>query len=452
VNPIDQSYGHTNLHPLGVAVVFLLALFALFLDRRKALVPLLIAACAIPMAQRLIVFGADFTMLRILIAVYLGRVIFRGEFRSTAWNRLDTAVVLWSACGTMVMFLAEGTLQALVYRLGWSFDMLGVYFVGRFLIRDWLDLKFAAIALAKLSVPVAIVFAVEWATAFNMFSIFGGVPAHTWVREGRLRCQGAFAHPILAGTFWAACLPLIWTLRRQKPRLMRLGTVASLFIVAACSSSTPILSVIVAVAGAALFPWRRYRTQMWVGLFALLASLHMVMQAPVWHLMSRLDFTGGSTGYHRYAVFDAFVRHFSKWYVSGDPDPESWGVWQMRDATNQYVVEGLNGGLLTLIAFLLILVFAFGNVGRSLKAAATTHGRDREWICWCAGVAIFVHAVTFFGVSYFGQMTVIFYLQLSLVSCVYVFAMRDARRQRGRVPSRRAHMRQSHPSAAHPTR
>jgi len=452
VNLIDQSWGHTNLHPFGVAVVFVLALFAIFLDRRKALVPLLIAACAIPMAQRLIILGADFTMLRILIAVYMARILFRGEFRSIGWNRLDSAMVWWSVCGTMVMFLAAGAFGTLVYRLGWSFDMLGVYFIGRCLIRDWADVKSAASALAKLSVPVAILFAIEWATAYNMFSVFGGVPAHTWLREGRLRCQGAFAHPILAGTFWAAALPLIWTLRRQRPHLMRIGTVGSLFIVAACSSSTPILSVAVAATGTALFPLRKYRTQMWLGLFALLTFLHMVMKAPVWHLMSRMDFTGGSTGYHRFAVFDAFIRYFSRWYIAGDPDPESWGVWQMRDATNQYVVEGLNGGLLTLVVFCLVLIFAFGNVGRTLKmtsSSASARSRDRQWICWNMGVGIFVHTITFFGVSYFGQMVVIFYLQVALVSCVYVFAMRDAQRQRGRVPARRSRVTQSQPSAAH---
>ena len=35
-------------------------------------------------------------------------------------------------------------------------------------------------SLATLSVPVAIMFAIEWATAFNVFSIFGGVPSTTW--------------------------------------------------------------------------------------------------------------------------------------------------------------------------------------------------------------------------------------------------------------------------------
>ena len=105
---------------------------------------------------------------------------------------------------------------------------------------------------------------------------------------------------------------------------------------------------------------------MWVGLLALLASLHLVMKAPVWHLMSRLDLTGGSTGWHRFKIFDAFVEHFSEWYMFGDLDAVSWEP-RMSDPTNQYILEGLNGGLLTLIAFLLVLTFAFGNVGRSLK-------------------------------------------------------------------------------------
>jgi len=432
----EQFYGQTHLHPFGVLVVCVLAIFVLTLNRRGAIAPLLIAACAVPMAQRLIILGADFTMLRILIAVYVVRVIVRGEGRNTGWNRLDSAMVAWSVCGTLVMTLAEGTFSAFVNRLGWSFDMLGIYFIGRWLIRDWADLRFAAVSLATLSVPVAIMFAIEWATAFNVFSIFGGVPSTTWIREGRLRCQGAFAHPILAGTFWAAALPLIWTLRGYRSRLLHLGTFCSLFIVAACSSSTPILAVVVAVVGAALFPWRKYRTWMWTGLFALLTVLHIVMEAPVWHLMSRLDFTGGSTGYHRFAVLDAFIRNFSRWALAGDPDPRTWGVWQMRDVTNHYAHEGLDGGLITLIAFVLVLVFSFGNVGRTLKVRTTSRNRAREWLTWCVGVGILVHAVTFFGLTYFGQMIVIFYLQVSFAACVYAFAIRDSRRRKAELSAR----------------
>jgi len=424
---ISGTYGETILSPLAAILVFLLLLYVLFAPRRKALIPLLIAACTIPMAQRVVIAGADFPMVRILIVGYVARILIRGEYRSISWNRLDTTMLLWCFARTAAMPFAHESMDVLVYAIAWSLDRLGIYFAVRFLIRSWSDLKSAASAVAVLSIPVAILFAAEWSTGYNIFSVLGDVPARTWIRGGRLRCQGAFAHPILAGTFFAAAMPLIWTLRKDRNRLMRLGTVSCLFIVAACSSSTPILSVLVAFLGAALFPLRRYRTYMWVGFFALLTALHIVMKAPVWHLMSRLDFTGGSTGYHRHAVLDAFITHFSEWYLLGEPDPMSWGVWFMRDVTNMYVAQGLTGGLVTLVLFLLVIIFAFGNVGRALKFPSVARSLKGQWICWCIGVAILVHAVTFLGVTYFGgQMMVILYLELSLTTCVYSFARRDS--------------------------
>ena len=191
-------------------------------------------------------------------------------------------------------------------------------------------------------------------------------------------------------------------------------------------------SVLVAVIGVALFPWRRHRTKMWVGLFALLVSLHLVMKAPVWHLMSRLDLTGGSTGYHRYEVLNAFLEHFSDWYLVGEPDPMSWGVWVMRDVTNMYVAQGLTGGLLTLTIFFLILILLLETSDGHSTPGRLHEAVKRQWVCWCIGVAIFVHAVTFLGVTYFGQMMVMLYLELSLASCVYTFVRRDSLKQRAK--------------------
>src|SRR5690606_22754408 len=121
-------------------------------------------------------------------------------------NRLDTLVVLWTISGTVVLTMQYGTVAAFINRIGWSYDILATYFVGRTSLRSWEDIRSIAKTVAVMSVPVATAFLLEWATRYNMFSVFGGVPAETPIREGRLRCQGPFAHPILAGTFWAACL------------------------------------------------------------------------------------------------------------------------------------------------------------------------------------------------------------------------------------------------------
>jgi hypothetical protein len=121
----------------------------------------------------------------------------------------------------------------------------------------------------------------------------------------------------------------------------------------------------------------------------------------------------------------------------------------MRDPTNVYVSTGLTGGLLTLVVLLVVLIFAFGNIGRALKTRSVARSVKHQWICWCVGTAICVHAVTFLGVSYFGQMIVMLYLELSLASSVYVFARRDSLQL---MAKRAASSRRSVPSEGIPSR
>jgi len=415
-------YGQTLLHPLALTVTILLALAVLTLPRRFALVPLLISAATMPVAQRLVIAGADFTLLRMLLLAYLARIILRAEWKGFVWNRLDTAIVLWVLSGTAIMTLHYGTSEAFINRLGWAYDVVLIYFTARFVLREWSDVLVLGKSAALLSLPLAVFFVVEWVTQYNVFHVFGGVREFTWVREGRIRCQGPYAHPIIAGLFWAALLPLIWMLWEEKnKKLAVLGTFGTLIIVATTSSSTPALSVIAAAFAASLFVFRGYRTWMWAGLIVVILLLHFViMKAPVWHLVSRVDIIVGSTGWHRFIIFDLFMDHFSDWYLTGYSTPRDWGWW-MRDITNEYVVQGVRGGLLTLILFLLVFVRAFANVGKTL-ALAPDKGRGGdpllEWRIWLVGVAIFLHLVAFWGLSYFGQMNMVLYLQLAIAGAV----------------------------------
>lgn len=420
-------YGQTNLHPLALMAVLILGLLALGIPRRFALVPLLLAATTTPMAQRLVIAGADFTLLRLLLLAYLLRIILRGEMRGLGWNRLDTTVLLWTIIGTAIMTIRYGDVATLINRLGWSYDILLTYFVVRFLVREWGDVISLSRFSAILSVPIAGFFLVEWVTQLNIFSVFGGVPEVTRIREGRLRCQGPFAHPIIAGTFWASMMPLIWVQFREgwwSWWLVVIGTAASVLVIAASASSTPLLSAAAAVAGVCLFPFRHYRRSMWVGFFLTLAILHFfIMNNPVWHLIARVDAVGGSQGWHRFVILDTFINNFSDWYLVGESNPRRWR-WQMRDITNEYVGQGLNGGLLTLVAFVMVLVYAFANVGRALSILEGKAGEvsakteNMEWRVWLIGIAVFVHSITFLGLGYFGQMSALWYFQLGLAGCV----------------------------------
>ncbi len=414
-------YGQTSVHPLAASFTSIVAILSLALPRRFALVPLLVAAATLPMAQRVVVAGADFTLLRIIVLVLVLRVLFRGEWRDFNWNRLDTGVLLWATSSVAVMTIHFGSFDVFVNRLGWAYDLILVYFLARLLIRDWGDVFSLSKAAAFLSVPMAAVFLYEWSTQYNVFHVFGGVREITWIREGRLRCQGPFAHPIVAGVFWASMLPLIWMLwGRESKALVLTATGAGILIISATASATPLLAAQAALLGAVLYVLRRRRTAIWVLFFVGVFLLHLVMNAPVWHLISRVDIVGGSTGWHRFIIFDTFVQHFSDWYLTGYATPMDWR-WQMRDVTNQFVGVGLSGGLLTLVMFLLVLFWAFGNVGQSLRkteASPSAAADTIEWPIWLVGVAMFVHVVSFWGLSYFGQITVVLYLHLGLAGAV----------------------------------
>lgn len=428
----EGYYGQTSLHPVALGAIIFLSIAAFVLPRRFSVAPLLIAATTLPMAQRLVIAGADFTLLRLLLVAYLLRLIFRGEWKNFSFNKVDYAVIFWFLSGTVIMTLNHGSVAAFINRLGWSYDIFLTYFSVRILVRSMADIKYVAIFSALISLPMAGVFLVEWLTRNNVFAVFGGVPPITGMREGRLRCQGPFPHPIIAGTFWASMLPLIAILIKERAMLRVLAVVGfacGVLIVILTSSSTPILSVMAGIFGFLAYRIRDYRTAMWLAIIFVIALLHFVlMNNPVWHLMARVDFVGGSTGWHRFLIFDTFVNNFSKWYLLGEADPLSWGVWQMRDITNQYVLEGLRGGLLTLIFFILVLLRSFGNVGKSLSLIANneaTSQKRHDWVIWMVGVGVFVHVVTFFGVSYFGQMTALLYLQLALAGSVFLAASSD---------------------------
>ena len=128
----------------------------------------------------------------------------RREISGYRWINMDTVIVLWVAASMLAYIFFYGTMPAFIVKLGYSFDTFGGYFLFRILINDWDDFYRELRAFIIISIPVAICFAIEHRTGRNLFATLGGVREFTAVRDGRLRCQGAFVHPIAAGCFWAS--------------------------------------------------------------------------------------------------------------------------------------------------------------------------------------------------------------------------------------------------------
>jgi hypothetical protein len=188
--------------------------------------------------------------------------------------------------------------------------------------------------------------------------------------------------------------------------------------------------------GFALWPFRRRLALARWATLGLLVVIHFVREKPVWHLIGRLSSITGGTGYHRYALIDAAVQHFDEWWLLGVVSTEHWTRYNATDITNQYILEGVRGGLATLLAFVALLVLAFRSVGRCLRlcarhpAVGRAGRRQTALLAFGLGVALASHSVAFIAVSYFGQLQTIFFMQLAMIPSLEVTLARSRARAR----------------------
>ena len=408
--------GSTQVHALGVAALGLTSLLALLVPRRWSALPVILLLCFIPAGQRIVIATVDFTFIRLLMCVVWLRLILRGELRQIVWNHLDRAMVIWAATSVVTGYLLGMTLTILINRLGTAVDAMMVYFFFRLLIRSHADLIVIATQFMVCSFAVAAFFMLENLTRRNLFAVLGGVPEITDVRDGRLRCQGAFAHTILAGCFWGALIPF-YMLRGWAGRgwmLPIFGIGAAMVIVVLSSSSTPIMAIGFGLMAVGLWFVRSgMRWLRWI-IFLWLCVLHFVlMKQPVWHLLARVDIVSGSTGWHRYHLVDKFIHRVDDWWLFGTMHTGSWGPG-LHDVTNQFVAEGVNGGLARFLLFVWIVWLAFAGISRSLRLPGSTP--YYQMASWALGTAMFMHCMNFIAVSYFEQIVVEWQMTLAAVA------------------------------------
>jgi len=365
--------------------------------------------------QRIVIFGIDFPYLRILIIMGLLRSLLGNIQSSMTFNTVDRLMVYWMIIRTIAYTILWSSINAFIYRLGEGVDILGAYFLVRLVVKDLKDYDLIIKTLIIVSIPFATFMIIEQVTdGRNYFSVFGGVAEYNLIREGKLRAQGSFNHPILAGTFGALILPLTWIMwHRNKKLLAVAGLICSFIITFASSSSGPVVTLGVGIFGIIFWRFKKYTKTMRNLLFFSLIFLHLVMNKPVWHLISRIDLVGGSTGYHRYFLIDSAVRNFFNWFIFGTRYTGKWGRG-LDDVTNQYIQEGVRGGILPLILFIIIIIKCFQTVG-SVRLKLVDNIENQKYV-WGLGVVLFAHVISFISVSYFGQIVFFYYLLIALIS------------------------------------
>ena len=412
--------GDTAITPVALIVLLLAVLLILWVPRRLVIVPIQIAGLLLPFQATVVVLGLHFPALRLMLLAGWLRFVARRDIRVTQLNSLDKAFLFYAFCNAITFCLLWGTLGAVTNRLGFLWTTLGTYFLVRYLIRDKADVIRVIRVLAITIAMIAPAMLAEHFTQNNLFSILGAPPISA-IRDGAIRAEGPFRHPIIAGTVGAMLMPLfigLWWQGRQHRKILAIGCASSVAMAIASASSTPLMTCAAGIF--ALMLWR-YRTRLRVfrwGFVMLILGLHLIMKAPVWMLIARTGGAIGGSGYHRAMLIDNFINHFGEWWLIGTRNNAAWG-YDMWDVDNAFVAAGVGGGLITFIAFIAMLVYGYKQIAKSRRLARRS-GKD-ERLIWAIGASLFANTVGFFGIVYFDQSVLVWYSLLAMISATALF-------------------------------
>jgi len=408
----------TFLHPIVLAAMVVVAVVLLLLPRKYTIRAFLCGIFLIPAGQQVVLAGVHVFAFRFLVLAGLLRMI---RFKETPrfagkWNSIDTVFSLSIVSHAIAFSLLYWEMAAVINQAGFIWDCIGGYVFLRYAIRSDEDVVATIRCFAVLALIFAVCMIREQLTGNNIFGFLGGVRLMSEVRQGHVRSEAVFQHAILAGTFGATLLPLfviLWK-KTQSKVLAAIAVLSSTVMAIASMCSTPLLAYAAGILGIFLWPARRSMRWLRWGLVIGLLTLSLVMHAPVWYVIAHVGVVSGSSNYHRADLIDTFLRHIGDWWLVGTASNSSWG-YEMFDTSNQYVYQGVTGGLLSLILFIATISRSFRRIG---KARESVEGNDRrsEWCLWLLGSALFANVVAFFGISYFDQTRFAWFALLAMIS------------------------------------
>lgn len=423
------------MNPIGITILLFLVVVVISAPRKWALLAMMAGVLYLTEGQELQVAGFNLFAMRFLELAAFGRILLRRELSFLVFNRVDRAFVLLYSFTTIVFLLRSGEGQA--YQVGLAVDAFLCYFTFRALVRDLEEWRWFLRAFLILLGPYVVLVGLERVTGHNMFASMGGVADGTWLREGKVRCWGSFRHPSLLGTLGAAFAPLYIGLAfsRADRRNAFIGIGLCLAVIGLTNSGGPIGAL---AAGMAAWLLWRVRTRMHLVRRIMACSivlLAMVMKAPIWYIIMHVsDITGGD-GWHRAYLMDMAYQHLHQWWFDGMPiaGTHDWFPYnlpgtEVADITNQFVSFGIQAGVGAIVLCILLLTRAFSDLGRALSAARASLGEqnDVEPMLWGLGAVLTTHIVNWFGITYFDQTYVIWFMQLAVVSTLSELVIKSA--------------------------
>ena len=403
--------------PLLLTFVIFLCLAQLALPKRLGSIPLLVASCHIGNFE----LFSELTPARLIIIIGIARALATRSLKLSIRSRVDRTFIVFSIFA-LISGVGHDYSSGNPYlsRAGLILNVFGTYLYAKSYLFDIPSLRRLTLWLPLIILPLSIIMSVEKVTTRNAYQNLGLALHGGTERDGKHRATGPFRSPILAGTSGAAALPLCVSLWHAHPLISAIGVGSSLAIVYASTSSGPAAAMAAGVAFLAFFRYRKHLKKVQIITLLGLAAATVLMGRPVWYLMARIDIFGGSTGWHRAKLMDQGFLHLHEWWLFGTDYTRHWmatGVsWSPNhaDITNYYLHLGVIGGIALPICLVLLLWYSFRSIGTALKQEHT-RPRTENFLLWCAGTSLAVHAASFLSISYYDQMYVHFYLLIGAI-------------------------------------
>lgn len=407
----------STMTPVALAAMVIAIVLVFALRRKWVIVPFLLFTFLVPLGSQFNVGGFHFFAHRILVLCgclrFVSRLSSADRVFAGGVTAIDRVFLTWALCRATAFILLYHVGGAVVNQVGFLWDALGGYFLVRYLIQDVEDIRRTAKVLVVIAAIMSVSMVYEHYKLINIFALLMGGDVVPRIRNGNVRCHGVFQQEIIASAFGGTLVPFfIWLWSAGKSKIAAvIGLISSVVITITASSSTGIAAAAIGIVALCLWPLRQHTRRMRWGLVAVILGLEIVMKAPVWFLLARVDFVGGSTGWDRANLIDQCVRHFGSWWLVGTADNDTWG-FSTWDLCNQFVAEAVQGGLATLALFFVLITRCFRRIGVARKMA---RNRTQQWLLWTIGCILCAHIAAFFGISYFDQMKYWWFITLAMI-------------------------------------
>jgi hypothetical protein len=323
--------------------------------------------------------------------------------------------------------------ESLENRSGFLMDTWFVYLAARLIVTDKTVLssfiKGVSIVLAALAVlgVAESITGQYYFLALKRFRVWN-TPVGDMIVERRFgfgRANGPFSHSIMFGSCFVMFLPLVWALRRERDYWGKLAyPLSGMIILGSLSSmsSGPWGMLMVVIFCMALEKYKHRLKALLVWFVILCISVEIVSNRPFYHVLLEFGNLGKGDWYQRAKLIDSGIRTIDEWWLAGygGKDP-GWGAATgvaFTDCNNEFLLKGIQYGMLGVIALAATLAMAFRGFVRAFKE---TTDKELRSLYWAMGSALVGVIVIWQAVSFFGQSTMLFYCLLGTIGSSFGF-------------------------------